>query len=409
LEVRPRIDNLGGLAVSILSVELAQALLEHAPAALTLHDAGGGFCAASPACARVFGRAGAALRSATLPALVAERDRDRVRDAFDAVALGGPPTSVRYRLAEDDGWVSSDLRAVSPSLALDGREVVIACASRREDVRGEDEARRLDDESDALARRHRDVLVELIPGLAWYGRVSPDLRTYKVSYFSEQLLVRTGYTRAQWVDTPGFWRSIVHPEDLERTLAQTAEMMRGERRLGAPYRLRASDGRYLWVQSSMHIERDADGTPVRMYGLTLDVTTNTELAREHAEAQRELQRSARRILELSAPLLPLGDGVLLLPLVGAVDPARSEYAFERLLCGVQEHRARRVVIDLTGVSEVDRESVLALARAVEAVRLLGARPMLTGLQPAVALAMLELDVPLRIPSFGSISAALRAP
>lgn len=395
-----------------MSVEHSQALVEHSPVALSLHEAGGAFCAASPACERVFTRPSAALTSTSLQALVADRDRHRVCDAWDAVVLGGEPATVRYRLSEGDVWVSSDLRAVAPALAIGGASAVIACASRRDDVRGEArdaDARRLDDEGDALARRHRDVLVALIPGLAWYGRVSPDLRAYKVSYLSEQLLTRTGYTRTQWLDTPGFWRGIIHPEDLDRTLAHTAEMMRGERERGEPYRMRASDGRYLWVQSSLHIERDGAGAPVRMYGLTLDVTTSAELERQNAEAQRELRRSARRILELSAPLLPLGDGVLLLPLVGAVDPARSEHAFGRLLHGLHEHRARRVIIDMTGTSEVDRASIAALARAAAAVRLLGARPMLTGVGPAVALAMLELDVPLRVESFGSITEALRAP
>ena len=159
----------------------------------------------------------------------------------------------------------------------------------------------------------------------------------------------------------------------------------------------------------MHIERDAAGQPVRMYGLTLDVTAHVEIERENQEIHRELAIRAGRILELSAPILPLGAGVLLLPLIGAMDPARSEHAFSSLLAAVQRSRARRVIIDLTGVGEVDRESVLALVRATEAVRLLGARSLLTGLRPAVAMALLALDIPLNLGSYPSIAEALRAP
>lgn len=357
----------------------------------------------------MFGREHAALPGTSLTAIVDPRDVDRVRDGWDAVVLRGHPATLRYRLADrDDAWVSTDLRLLTaPVAGAPGAR--IACASRRfPGAASAPEIRQVDLDNAELARRHRDILVQLLPGLAWYGQVSADLTSYRVAYLSEYLLTITGYTRQQWLETPGFWRSVIHPEDLERTLETTAAMFRGERSRGPHYRMRASDGRYLWVQSSMFIDRDEHGAPVRMYGLTLDITSHVEIERENAEIQRELAVRAQRILELSAPLLPIGDGVLLLPLIGVMDPARSEHAFAALLEAVQATRARRVIIDLTGIGEVDRDSVATLVRATEAVRLLGARPMLTGLQPAMALALLELEIPIQLRSFPSIAEALRA-
>lgn len=389
--------------------DLAQRLVSHCPVALSLHDEFGAFCGASDECERVFGRSHADLLTCVFAELVDARDRDRTRDAWNAAALRGEPQALEFRLAgAAEVWLAADLRRVAAGGPEAGQQ--IACAARRLPGRL---AGALVDTSEladaALARRHRDILVEMLPGMVWYGQVAADLQTYRLSYLSDYLLTMTGYTREQWVDTPGFWRSIIHPDDRERTLSSTAAMMRGELERGPHYRLRASDGRYLWVQSSMHIERDAAGQPVRMYGLTLDVTAHVEIERENQEIHRELAIRAGRILELSAPILPLGAGVLLLPLIGAMDPARSEHAFSSLLAAVQGSRARRVIIDLTGVGEVDRESVLALVRATEAVRLLGARSLLTGLQPAVAMALLALDIPLNLGSYPSIAEALRAP
>lgn len=416
-----------------MTPDLAQTLVTQCPVALSLHDPLGSFRAASDECVRVFGRDRAALLRGSIFDLVDARDLERVRDGWGREALRGEGCSLRYRLAADpEVWIATDLRRAEPSSAglsspepssgelsrtgpsssepwRAGSAAQIACASRR---LGADAGLAAIDasalENAELARRHRDILVEMLPGLVWYGQVAPDLRTYRLSYLSDYLFTITGYTRVQWIETPGFWRSIIHPEDLERTLASTAAMMRGESERGPQYRLRASDGRYLWVQSSMHIERDAAGEPQRMYGLTLDITSHVETERENAAFQRELAERAQRIIELSAPLLPLGGGVLLLPLVGAMDPARSEHAFGALLQAVQQTRARRVIIDLTGVGAVDHDSVAALVRASEAVRLLGARTMLTGLQPVVALALLELDIPFTLRSFPSIEAALRA-
>jgi len=412
LEKRRWIGNIRALSTPTppLTDELAQALALHCPVALSLHDERGGFCAASAGCEQVFGRDPAALLGTSLAATVDPRDVDRVRDGWDAVVVRGQTGgTLRYRLAGlDDVWVSTELRPLTAPVVAEPR-ARIACASRRDpDASAAPEVRAVEHENAELARRHRDVLVRLLPGLAWYGQVSADLKSYRVAYLSEYLLTITGYTRQQWLETPGFWRTIIHPEDLERTLQTTEEMMRGERNRGPHYRMRASDGHYLWVQSSMFIDRDEHGAPVRMYGLTLDITSHVEIERENAEIQRELAIRAQRILELSAPLLPIGDGVLLLPLIGVMDPARSEHAFAALLEAVQATRARRVIIDLTGIGEVDRDSVATLVRATEAVRLLGARPMLTGLQPAMALALLELDMPFHLRSFPSIAEALRA-
>jgi anti-anti-sigma regulatory factor len=159
----------------------------------------------------------------------------------------------------------------------------------------------------------------------------------------------------------------------------------------------------------MFIERDGQGVPLRMYGLTLDVTVFVAAREQNAALLRENAEKARRILELSAPIIPLGDDVLILPLIGSMDPARAAHALETLLLAVQRTGARRVIIDLTGVGAVDGPSALALASAARALRLLGAQPMVTGIRPEVALALLELDISLdELKSYASLAAALRA-
>jgi anti-anti-sigma regulatory factor len=147
-----------------------------------------------------------------------------------------------------------------------------------------------------------------------------------------------------------------------------------------------------------------------MYGVTLDVTAFVAEREQNAALQREIADKARHILELSAPIIPLGDDVLILPLIGTMDPARAEHALETLLRAVQQTGARRVIIDLTGVGAVDGPSALALARAARALRLLGARPMVTGMRAEVALGLLDLGAPLDdLKSYASLTAALQAP
>lgn len=123
-------------------------------------------------------------------------------------------------------------------------------------------------------------------------------------------------------------------------------------------------------------------------------------AEQSAQAERlALQQEMivaqeRRLEELAAPVMPLNDHTLLLPVIGAVDEQRAEQIMQALLAGVAARRARLVLLDLTGVRAVDNRIVQVLLHAVGAVRLIGAEVALVGLRPDVALAIVALDIDL---------------
>jgi PAS domain S-box-containing protein len=107
------------------------------------------------------------------------------------------------------------------------------------------------------------------------------------------------------------------------------------------------------------------------------------------EDRRHLQDAViegheKLILELETPLLPVAKGVLVMPLVGRIDARRAERIMTALLGGVVEHRARVVILDITGVPVVDDEVAGGLVRAAKAVQLLGAETLLAGVGPQVA-------------------------
>jgi len=82
----------------------------------------------------------------------------------------------------------------------------------------------------------------------------------------------------------------------------------------------------------------------------------------------QLERSkAQAILELSTPVLQLSRRRLVLPVIGAVDVEPARQIDERLLHAVREHRARVVVIDVTGVPEIDTPVAAQLQKTFVAV------------------------------------------
>lgn len=134
-------------------------------------------------------------------------------------------------------------------------------------------------------------------------------------------------------------------------------------------------------------------------------------ALEHLIQQRE-DELRRVIQELSTPVMPVHRKILVLPLIGGIDDERARRITERLLEETVRRQARIVIIDMTGLAACDAGVLAAITGAVQAVRLLGARAVLAGIQPAMAsvLAELELDVKMfvtRADLQGAIEWALR--
>ncbi len=134
------------------------------------------------------------------------------------------------------------------------------------------------------------------------------------------------------------------------------------------------------------------------------IVINVEKTRLFDETQRALEElrvaseQQRRLLEmiqeLSTPLVPIVEGVLVLPLVGTIDSQRAQQIMDVLLQGIAQERARVVILDITGVPVVDTSVANYLLQATQAVRLLGAECILVGITPEVAQTVVGLGVEL---------------
>jgi rsbT co-antagonist protein RsbR len=111
-----------------------------------------------------------------------------------------------------------------------------------------------------------------------------------------------------------------------------------------------------------------------------------------AARERTIRQQQDAIHQLSTPVLELSEGLLLLPIVGVVDSHRARQMTEQLLNAVREHRAKVVVVDITGVPAVDTMVANHLIQATEAARLLGAASIVTGLSAEVAQTMVKIGI-----------------
>ncbi|AUX32947.1 MULTISPECIES: AAA family ATPase [Sorangium] len=112
-----------------------------------------------------------------------------------------------------------------------------------------------------------------------------------------------------------------------------------------------------------------------------------------AQLQEEVIRFQReKISELSTPLVPITNDVMVMPLIGTLDEERAEDVLQTLLDGAMRSSARVVIIDVTGLKGVDHRVANALINAANALRLLGTQAVLTGIRGEVAQALIRLDI-----------------
>ncbi|MRG93321.1 PAS domain-containing protein [Polyangium spumosum] len=160
-----------------------------------------------------------------------------------------------------------------------------------------------------------------------------------------------------------------------------------------------SDGvtRTIWTRKFPM--RNAHGDVVGLCGIITDITTmKARLQRaERIEAENREQRAVieaqtAMLDRMSMPVLQVGRGVLLLPLVGELSDRRAERALEVLLRAIHDRGAEIVILDVTGVPSIDATVSAHLVQAVRAAELLGCECVLVGLSPAIARTLVEFQV-----------------
>jgi ABC-type sugar transport system substrate-binding protein/anti-anti-sigma regulatory factor len=152
------------------------------------------------------------------------------------------------------------------------------------------------------------------------------------------------------------------------------------------------------IDSAMQI---VDIMPGLFHSLLESGATQRRLQEEIIAAQSAL------IQELSAPILPLAEDIIALPLVGTIDSQRANRITNLLLATISRTRARAVIVDISAVPVVDTGVANHLLSTAAQARLLGTTMILVGISPEIAQTMVQLGIDLSgIRTFSTIREGL---
>nr|WP_230309343.1 STAS domain-containing protein [Planomicrobium sp. YIM 101495] len=108
--------------------------------------------------------------------------------------------------------------------------------------------------------------------------------------------------------------------------------------------------------------------------------------------RRRLAASRRQFLELSAPVVPVTEKIAILPLVGDIDLDRGRFILERVLQEATRLDVDTLILDLSGVVQVDENVVEQMTKITRSLKIVGIKPVLTGIRPEIAKMMVAIGI-----------------
>jgi PAS domain S-box-containing protein len=140
-----------------------------------------------------------------------------------------------------------------------------------------------------LHQRRIEGIVAHIPGVVWEAWGKPDAANQRIDFVSSHVEKMLGYSQDEWLSTPNFWLTIVHPDDRERAAREAAAIFTSGKGGSSRFRWIHKDGREIWVEAQSVVVCDETG-PIGMRGVTMDISAAVQAEIERADLlQRESQ------------------------------------------------------------------------------------------------------------------------
>ena len=146
------------------------------------------------------------------------------------------------------------------------------------------------DEALRVAELHFRQLVQSVQAIVWQG----DAETMEYSFVSKEAETLLGYPAERWIGEPEFWKSHIHPDDRDSTIAGIAAAIQEKRGLELEYRMIAADGRTVWLRDMVRLVSEP-GKQDELIGVMVDIT-------QHKHVEEQLRNSREQLRALSARL-----------------------------------------------------------------------------------------------------------
>lgn len=155
-------------------------------------------------------------------------------------------------------------------------------------------------------------------------------------------------------------------------------------------------GMNFWYKITQHQSDNNEYTIVKYFPSEIDIQQNIrkmarkkeaeEIAQLEALVEEKTRALQTLVKELSSPLIPVLDGIVVVPLIGRYDEDRAEDLIQNTLNNLPKYRAKYVLLDLTGLNkDISNYTAELIDKLGSAARLLGVEVILVGISAELAI------------------------
>ncbi len=158
-------------------------------------------------------------------------------------------------------------------------------------------------ENQVIAAKARlEHLLHSSPAVIYTSELSGE---FGCTFIGRNVEDQLGYPAKDFLASPEFWVSRIHPDDKQAVLNSLQDAM--SRGYGAhEYRCRHKNGSFRWMRNEFRLIRDSQGKPAEILGFWIDITEGKEVEEKLREANRQLGAFVSMVShDLRSPLTPI--------------------------------------------------------------------------------------------------------
>jgi two-component system cell cycle sensor histidine kinase/response regulator CckA len=184
-----------------------------------------------------------------------------------------------------DYFIKGNLARLGPAIERELRAAANRAKRRQADL----ELASLVAEAEQQNNRLNTIFAS-VPGFVWEAWGKPDSTTQHIDFVSGYVERMLGYTVQEWLSTPNFWLTVVHPDDRERAARESSECFSSGKPRLLEYRWVTRAGAIIWVQAHTVVVFDETGKPIGMRGVNIDITEQRQAQARLAESEERFRR-----------------------------------------------------------------------------------------------------------------------
>ncbi|TMW73470.1 PAS domain-containing protein [Alteribacter natronophilus] len=251
---------------------------------------------------------------------------------------------------------------------------------------------------------HHSLSPDLLIKAMDYTRVGvimtdPDLEDHPIVYANRAFEEMTGYSADEFIGKN--CRFLQGADTDADEVAKIREAVNTRQSVTVTIKNYRKNGEAFW--NELHIDPVFDEANSKRYfvGVQKDVT-------DYRTAKEELLLSIDEVSRLSTPIVPVEEGVSVLPLIGNITEKRLETILTNITAAVSDTKDHTLILDLSGLNDINEHVIQGIFNLHDLLRLLGTSLIITGISTKLAIKATGLQIDLsQIRTFSTVKEAIQ--